>query len=295
MDRLDCIKTFCTVVEKGNFSLAAREMKISRDLVAKRIAYLEYHLQATLFIRTTRKMNLTMTGEKFYQHSKIISTEFDWAKQEINNEHFYPEGELKINAPLSFTENILTPIFSKFICQYPDIKIDLALSDHFIDIYENQYDLTLRVDETPIDAFENIVISQHLRGFYATPKYLSERGNISNMNDLFALNILIYSQNTDSNKIQLTRQGQPTYLQVFPKFCCNNGSVLVDLALDHHGIIYLPDFLVEKYVKNGQLVACLEEYRSPPLHFYVACPSRQKLAIKSRLFINFLCDHLHVK
>lgn len=290
MDRLDCIKTFTVVVKQGNFSLAAKEMNISRDLVAKRIAYLEHHLQASLFLRTTRKMNLTTTGEKFYQHSLIILSEYEWAKQEISHDHFYPEGELKINAPLSFTENVLTPFFSEFIHLYPNIKITLSLTDSFIDIYENQHDLTLRVDESPIDAFENIIISKHMRQFYASPEYFKKQGKPNILRDLRSHQVLAYNHSSSPNKIEVEHNGEMIYKHLFPKFACNNGAMLIDLALAHHGIIYLPDFLVKQYVASGQLEACLQDYIAKPLYFYVACPSRQKIAKKSLTFINFICN-----
>ncbi len=292
MDKLDCIKTFYYVVEHQNFSKAARALDISRDLVAKRISFLENHLNATLVLRTTRKMNLTETGEKFYQHCKIILSEFELAKLEIVHDHFYPEGTLKINAPLSYTQLKLNRILSEFIQSYPNIEVELALSDSFIDIYDNNYDLTIRIGSTLNDHFENIILQQFNLNFYATPEYFKEHGTPIHIDELMNHHFLMYFHNKLESKIYLTHKEEPVVFRCFPKFKCDNGEFLVNLALQHQGIVYLPEFLAEKYLESKQFTQCLTDYKSPTLYCYVACPNHQKLSRKARLFVDFLLKRL---
>ncbi|AYO54731.1 LysR family transcriptional regulator [Acinetobacter sp. WCHAc060033] len=293
MDKLDCIKTFYHVVEHQNFSKAARALNISRDLVAKRISYLETHLNATLVLRTTRKMNLTETGEKFYQHCKIILSEYEIAQLEIVHDHFYPEGSLKINAPASFSRHKLNLIVSEFILSYPDIEIELALSDEVKDIYDHHYDLTLRIGTTLNDNFENIILQQFNLNFYATPEYYSKYGIPQKQDELINHHLLMYFHNKPENKIYLSHHGEPVTLHCFPKFKCNDGDFLVDLALQHQGIVYLPEFLVTRYIESKQLIKCLEDYKSQIRYFYVACPKNQKLSRRARLFVDFLSKKLN--
>ncbi|WP_445115655.1 LysR substrate-binding domain-containing protein [Acinetobacter sp. WZC-1] len=288
MDRLDCINAFVNVVETGNFSSAARTLNITRDLVAKRVAYLEHDLKVTLLVRTTRKMNLTPCGEKFYEHSKVILGEFDWAKHEIGYDQLYPEGELRINAPLSFSQTFLTSIISEFILHYPDIKVDLFLTDSFVDIYDSKFDLTLRVAENPVDAFENTIIGTYQRNFYATPAYFQKYGTPQTIDELKQHKLLLYRQTASHNKIFLSKADQTTSIQCFPKFTCNNGRLLLDMCIKDHGITFLPDFIAAKYLQTGLIVPCLEEYQSAPIYFYAAYPDKKKVPRKVQLFIDFL-------
>ncbi len=292
MDKLDCIKTFYYVVEHNNFSKAARALNISRDLVAKRISYLETHLNAALVLRTTRKMNLTPTGEKFYQHCKIILSEFELAKLEIVHDHFYPEGSLKINAPGSFSRHKLNNIVSEFILSYPDIEIELVLSDEVKDLYDQHYDLTLRIGYSLNDNYENIILQQFELNFYATPEYFNLHGVPYKLDELMKHHLLMYFQNQPECKIYLMHHDEHVTFQCFPKFKCNDGDFLVDLALQHQGIVYLPEFLVTDHINSKQLVKCLEDYKSQILYFYVACPRNQKLSRKARLFVDHLSKNL---
>ncbi|WP_332606150.1 LysR family transcriptional regulator [Acinetobacter sp. ESBL14] len=289
MDRIDCINTFLSVVEHGNFSISAKNLNISRDLVSKRIQYLENDLKVSLFIRTTRRMNLTPCGEKFYQHAKVMMSELEWAKYEISYDQQYPEGELKINAPLSFSRNVLTNIISDFIQQFPFIKIDLYLTDQFIDIYEQQFDLTLRVDEIADKNFQHTVINTYTRSFYASNSYLEKRGIPDTIDDLKKHDFLLYSSSKNThNKITLNKNETTEIIQCYPKFICNNGDLLLDLCTKGHGIIFLPDFIAKKYFDAGEIAKCLEDYHSPMMNFYAIYPNGQKVPKKLQIFIDFL-------
>lgn len=291
MDRLDCIKTFVSVIENGNFSRAARSMGITRDQVAKRICYLENDLNAPLFIRNTREMSLTKYGEKFYSHSKVILSEFEWAKDEINSEQIYPEGEIKINAPLSFSRTFLTNIISKFISKYPSIKVNLFLTDSFLDNKDDNFDITLRIDNKPNHATGDAVIGSYFRNFYASPEYLSTRGTPHNLTDLKNHDLLLYFQNTAHNKIMLSEGDSTIDFHCYPKFTCNNGDLLLELSIQNKGIVFLPDFIAKKHIQSGLITRCLDNYHSPEIYFYIASTSTRKTPNKVKLFTDFLIQH----
>lgn len=291
MDRLDCIKTFISVIESGNFSRAARSMGITRDQVAKRICYLENDLNAPLFIRNTREMSLTKYGEKFHSHSKVILSEFEWAKDEINSEQIYPEGEIKINAPLSFSRNFLTNIISNFISKYPGIKVNLFLTDSFLDNKDDNFDITLRIDNNPNHATGDAVIGSYFRNFYASPDYLLTRGTPLNLTDLKNHDLMLYFQNTTHNKITLSEGDKTIDFHCYPKFTCNNGDLLLELSIQNKGIVFLPDFIANKHIKSGLITRCLDNYHSPEIYFYIASTSTRKTPNKVKLFTDFLIQH----
>lgn len=292
MDKLDSINTFISVVENGNFSKAARSLHISRDQVAKRICYLEEIFSQTFFIRNTRTMSLTSSGEKFYQHCKVIMGEFEWAKNDFINEQKYPQGELKINAPHSFSETYLTRIIADFMAQYPSIKINLFLSDNFLDIYENSYDIVLRISQD-LDNVDRLLFKTYQRYFYATKTYLDEHGEPKCIEELKNHSLLLYSQPEKNSKIVLTNNKTVETLYCTPKIICNSGNFLLNFCKLNQGIIFLPDFIAADDEKNGNLVKCLEDYSSPNLYFYAITSGKQKDSKKIQFFLNYLKVHFN--
>lgn len=287
MDKLDCINTFISVVEHGNFSKAAKNLSITRNQVAQRICYLEELFKATLFIRDTRNMSVTIAGKKFYQHCKIIVSEFEWAKNEFFYDQNYPEGKLKINAPLSYSQERLTDIISNFLEQYPSIQIDLFLTDSFLNIHEENFDLNLRISEE-FDEIENLKLSSHQRCFYATPAYFEKFGVPKSIDELKNHNILFYTQPHLSTKITLQQNDQNFTIYSTPKLTCNNGEFLLEFCKRHQGIIFLPDFIVNRDFDAGNIVKCLEDYQSNPLIFFAVTPTNYKTSKNIKLFLNFL-------
>lgn len=295
MDRLDCIKTFISVIENGNFSRAARSMRITRDQVAKRICYLESDLNVPLLTRNTRGMSLTKYGEKFHSHSKIILSEFEWAKDEINSEQIYPEGEIKINAPLSFSCTFLSNIISSFMDKYPSIKVDLFLTDSFLENNDNHFDITLRVDGNPNTASGDMIIASYFRNFYASPNYLKRQGIPNDLQALKQHDLLLYYQNSTHNKITLSDGDSTVDFHCYPKFTCNNGDLLLELSIQDKGIVFLPDFIAKKHLQSGLIARCLDHYHSPEIYFYVVHTNSLKRVNRVKLFTDFLIQHFQTK
>lgn len=291
MDKLDCINTFISVVEYGNFSSASRHLNITRDQVAKRICHLETIFNTVLFIRNTRKMDLTHSGEKFYQHSKVIMSEFEWATSDFTHDQKYPEGKLRINAPHSFRHAHLTEIISKFMTQYPNIKIDLFLSDKFLNISEDQYDIVLRISQD-IDQRNAHLFSTYHRHFYATTAYFEKFGVPNTIDELKQHTLLLYSQTDSSTKIVLSKNKKEETIYCTPKLTCNSGDFLLDFCKQDQGIIFLPDFLAKKDQDARKIMRCLEDYHSKQLYFYAITPSQQKIPKKVKLFLDHLKKHL---
>ncbi|MEG0347022.1 MAG: LysR substrate-binding domain-containing protein [Acinetobacter sp.] len=290
MDKLDCINTFISVVENGNFSKASRNLGITRDQVAKRICYLETILNTSLFIRNTRTMDLTHSGERFYQHCKVIMSEFEWATNDFNHEQKFPEGKLRINAPHSFRQTHLTDILSNFMTQYPSIKIDLFLSDNFLNVDEDKFDIVLRIGPD-IDAPNTHLYSTHHRYFYATPSYFQKNGVPNTIGELKQHSLLLYSQTNLNTKITLSKNQKQETIYCIPKLTCNSGDFLLEFCKQDQGIIYLPDFLAKTDEDAGKIIRCLEDYHSAKLYFYAISSPKQKTPKKVQLFLDYLKNY----
>ncbi|MFW1922780.1 LysR family transcriptional regulator [Acinetobacter geminorum] len=280
MDKLDCIHTFISVVESGNFSNASRNLGITRDQVSKRIFYLESLFSTSLFIRNTRKMDLTRSGEKFYQRCKVIVKELDLAANDFIYDQKYPEGILKISAPHIFIQTCFSDIISNFLIQYPHIEIDLLFSENSVDINEHKFDIILKVEEEITDV-NTFTLNRYKRNFYATPAFLKKYGKPKSIEDLRKHNIYLYSRSDLQNKI----------INSAPQLICNNIEILLELCRKNKGILFIPDFLAKKYEDDGVIINCSQDIFSLELHFYATTPYGSKIPKKVQLFLDSLTQH----
>lgn len=286
MDKLDCINTFISVVENGNFSSASRNLGITRDQVAKRICYLETVFDTILFTRNTRNMELTHSGENFYRRSKVIISEYEWAVSDFTYDQKSPSGKLRINAPILFSKKYLLDIISKFMTIYPLIKIDLVLSDNLSNNYEDSFDIILRVSHEKNNEYNACLFNVYYNHFYATPEYLEKYGNPKILEDMKQHKLLAYSQNNISNKIILIKNGNQENLFYTPHLTCNSEDFLLDFCKKNQGLAYIPNLFVEEEELSGNIVRCMEDYQSLPLYFYAIIPSKQKIPKASKLFLD---------
>ncbi|MGK7247732.1 LysR family transcriptional regulator [Acinetobacter oleivorans] len=280
MDKLDCIYTFISVVESGNFSNASRKLGITRDQVSKRIFYLESLFGTSLFIRNTRKMDLTRSGEKFYQRCKVIVKELDLAAHDFVYDQKYPEGLLKISAPHAFIQTCFSDIISNFLIQYPHIEIDLLFSENSVDINEHKFDIVLKVEEEIKDV-NSFTLNRYKRNFYATPAFLNKYGKPKSIEELRKHNIYLYSRSHLQNKI----------INSVPQLICNNIEILLELCKKNKGILFIPDFLAKKYEDDGVIINCSQDIFSLELHFYATTPYGSKIPKKVELFLESLRQH----
>ncbi|MBJ9935107.1 LysR family transcriptional regulator [Acinetobacter pittii] len=280
MDKLDCIHTFISVVESGNFSNASRNLGITRDQVSKRVFYLESLFSTSLFIRNTRKMDLTRSGEKFYQRCKVIVKELDLAANDFIYDQKYPEGILKISAPHVFIQTCFSDIISNFLIQYPHIEIDLLFSENSVDINEHKFDIILKVEEEITDV-NTFTLNRYKRNFYATPAFLKKYGKPKSIEELRKHNIYLYSRSDLQNKI----------INSAPQLICNNIEILLELCKKNKGILFIPDFLAKKYEDDGVIINCSQDIFSLELLFYATTPYGSKIPKKVQLFLDSLTQH----
>lgn len=280
MDKLDCINTFISVVETGNFSHASRKLGVTRDQVSKRIFYLESLFSTSLFTRNTRKMDLTRSGEKFYQRCKVIVKELDLAANDFIYDQKYPEGILKISAPHAFVQTCFSEIISNFLNQYPNIEIDLLFSENSTNINEHKFDIILKIEEE-IKEQNIFLLDTYKRNFYATTTFLNKYGRPKSVEDLRKYNISLYSRSDLKNN----------FIDSIPQLICNNIEILLDFCQKNHSILFLPDFLAKKHEDAGLIINCSQDIFSSPVYFYATTPYGSKIPKKVQLFLDSLKQH----
>jgi DNA-binding transcriptional LysR family regulator len=289
MDKFDSIRAFTQVVNSGGFAAAAREMGLSRSAVNKLVIALENELGVQLLHRSTRVVTPTETGLAFYERCVEILASLDAAERSVTQLHEEPRGRLRVNAPMSFGTMHLAPALAEFLTHYPDLQVQLTLSDRFIDPIEEGFDVTLRIAEPQKNAS---LIVQPLapvaRILCAAPAYLEAHGTPRHPDELSHHSCLHYGQLAIANQwILIGPDGEQT-ISVTGALCSNNGEVLRDAAARGLGITLLPTFIVAQELQQGTLQIVLPDYHAPEISIAILYPINRHLSTKIRLLVDFL-------
>lgn len=290
MDKFESMRAFVAVVEASGFAAAARELGLSRSAVNKLVINLEDALHVQLLQRTTRKVTPTATGLAFYERCVAILADVAEAEIAVSQLQSEPKGQLRINAPMTFGTRILSPAIAEFLHRYPDLNIELSLSDRFIDPIDEGFDVTIRIAQPTASAS---VIVQELCStaviLCAAPAYLAEHGHPAHPDELAAHICLTYGQIAMEQRWRLvSNTGEDHQVTVRGALCANNGEVLRDAAIAGRGITLLPRFIVDAALDQGQLQHILTDYAAPRLSVCVLYPVNRHLSAKVRLLVEFL-------
>jgi len=292
VDKFESMRAFVQVVDARGFAAAARQLGLSRSQVNKLVAKLEDHLQTQLLHRTTRRVSPTPAGLAFYERCRSILTEVTEAEEAVRAEAA-PKGLLRVNAPLSFGVERLSPVFAEFVGQYPEVRLELHLSDRFIDTIAEGFDVTLRIAATA--AASGCVVRELARMplvLCAAPRYLAERGRPDAPSDLAQHSCLHYGHLPERSQWTLRDgEGNARAIAVSGSLCSNNGDVLRQAAVRGVGVAMLPVFLVKDAIAAGELVPVMAEWRPPVLTLSVLYPVSRHLSPKVQRLLDFLQAH----
>jgi DNA-binding transcriptional LysR family regulator len=290
MDKLSSMRAFVKVVEHGSFSEAARSLRLSRSAVSKHVMELEQTLGVQLLNRTTRSASPTENGRAYYERLVAILADLEEADLALTSLQAEPRGLLRVNAPMSFGTLHLGPALAEFMGKYPELQIQLTLSDEQIDAVQEGFDVTLRIAELASSS----LIARRLLGvgrvFCASPEYIKRRGAPEHPKDLKNHDCLTYGFLATGNQWKLTGPDGEHFIPVPWRLCANNAEVLKHAVLKGHGIALLPTFIAGSALKSGMLVPVLEKYHAPEIALYAIYPPTRHLSSKVRLFIDFLLE-----
>ena len=290
MDKLASLRAFAKVVELSSFSQAARELNVSRSAVSKQLLDLEQDLGVQLLSRTTRKTAPTEAGQAYYQHAVAILADLDEADLAISQAQAKPRGLLRVNAPMSFGTMHLGRAIADFMAKYPELRIQLALSDEFVDPVAEGFDVTIRIADLPPSSLIARKLAPARLVVCAAPSYLERRGTPAHPNDLRGHDCLTYGFQTTGNQWKLTGADGEHWIQIHSKLCASNGEVLRDVAVQGQGIALLPSFIVGADLQAGRLRSILTDYAAPGGHMHAIYPPTRHLSVKVRVFIDFLVE-----
>ncbi|MGD8567071.1 MAG: LysR family transcriptional regulator [Gammaproteobacteria bacterium] len=289
---IDDMLLFSRLVELKSFTAVADYFQLSRSLVSKRISRLEDYLGVQLVNRTTRRVELTEAGRTYYQYCLQIENTIHEAESVVSEIRQQPKGNLTINAPVTYGQIVLPDIISKFLKQYPDININLSLSDQFVDVIEGGFDIVIRIGSLKDSSLKARKIASTRLCVFAHKNYLKKHGTPKTPQDLQQHNCLLYRyMGGVPNTWEFQGPKGREVVHVTGNFSAENGVPLYKAAQAGLGIAVQPHFVLEGFQRKS-IVRLLEEYEQPEVGIYAIYPSTRKPSLNIRLFIDFLVDQL---
>lgn len=288
MDKLDAMRAFAKVVAMGSFAEAGRQLGLTRSAVSKGVMELEQILGARLLDRTTRRVGATEAGLAYYERCIDILARIEETELEVSQLHAEPRGVLKVNAPMSFGALYLGDAVAAFMAAYPDLRVELTLSDRFIDPIEEGVDVTVRIAALQDSSLIARKFAPARIVLAAAPAYLAAHGTPERPEDLIQHRCLAFGHTTIMQRWELMRDGERLSVPINSALCSNNGDVLRSAALAGEGITRLPTFLIGPDIKAGRLTIVLPANEPVELGIYALYAPNRYLAAKVRAFIDFL-------
>ena len=296
LDKMTSMKVFVTAVRAGSFAAAAATLAISPQMIARHVAALETRLGVRLLNRTTRKQSLTTTGSEYYKRCMQILSAIEDAERITMDNAVQPSGTLRLNAPVAFGRYALIPFLTDFLQRYPEIRIELTLSDVLTDPLEQGFDAVIRIGALshdlrlvarPLPPYRLVVC--------AAPSYLEKRGTPESPDDLGRHECLGYSpwQAGLTHHWIFTREQEMTEVDVNGRLTINDWGAMLEAALHGAGILIGYEKAVEENIQQGKLVPVLSEFRFRERPLHVLYGEERFTDTKVHCFIDDLCKWFH--
>lgn len=265
MDKLSSIEAFICAVESGNFTEAARRLDISAVMVGKHVRQLEKSLDSRLLQRNTRRQHLTEAGESYYQQCKAALAQLRLAEDTVENMKRTPSGLLRISAPLNLGSAAIATLVARYQLNYPQVRIELDLSDSFVDLIGQGFDFAIRIGSlSPAEPLVAKKIGDYRMVVCASPAYLAQHGTPQTPEALYQHRCLANMAWNKSNAWQLG----DVFWPADSSFICNDGQALRQAALAGAGLVLQPEILLAEDIAAGRLVPVLQQWQqaSRPIH-----------------------------
>jgi len=291
MDRSAEMTAFVRAVETGGFSAAAREMGLTPSALSKLVTRLEDRLGARLLTRTTRRLQLTVEGEAFYNRARPILTAMDEAEAEVAEAGKRPRGLLRLHCGSAFGMHQLTPMIPRFLEQYREIELEITINDRPPPPADDHYDLTIRIGALEDSSIVARRICNLERVICAAPSYLERYGTPRTPDDLQQHNCLWITTLPALRRWPFDTDDGIRVVHIGGNVVANNAESVLQLTIAGVGITRLSDAIVGDAIRRGALVPILEEWHhAEPVPLFVTYPSGRHLAPKVRAMVDFLFE-----
>ncbi|QKH37875.1 LysR family transcriptional regulator [Achromobacter pestifer] len=296
MDRFDAMQAFARVVETGSFTKAAETLHMSKTSVTQLVQQLEARLRVKLLNRTTRKVNVTADGAAYYERVLRLLADMDDAETSLSGASAVPRGRLRVDVPSPLARMILVPALPAFHAQYPDIQLDMGVSDRIVDLIGENVDCVVRGGELTDQSLMARRVGDLRLGVYAAPEYLKRAGAPVHPRELedthHRIVGFLWARSGKALPYAMRRGGESLKVQGRYVLAVDDGNAYLAAGLAGLGVLWLPDYMSRAHVDSGELVPLFEDWRLDSMPMYVAFPPNRHVSAKLRVFIDWVAGLL---
>ena len=295
MDRLEAMSVLVAVAEAGSLSAASRRLGTPLATVSRKIAELEEHLQTRLLNRSSRRMTLTDPGRSYVAACKRIIDQVDEAEREATGEYRMPKGRLSVTAPLVFGRHHVLPVATEFLQTYPDIDLRLLLTDHVLDLLEENLDLAIRIGILPDSSLVALRVGSTRHVVCASPDYLATHERVRKPDDL-SRHACIAFEGLASPSGWPFRSGQGfRMVPVRARLAVNTAEAAIDAAIAGVGMTRVLSYMIEDARRAGLLEIVLETFEPPAWPIQLVHAGQGALPLKRRAFLDWMAPRLRAR
>lgn len=294
MDRFDAMQAFARVVETGSFTKAAGTLHMSRTTVTQLVQQLEARLRVKLLNRTTRQVNVTADGAAYYERVVRVLADMDDAETSLSSASAAPRGRLRVDVPSPFARTILVPALPDFHARYPDIQLDIGVSDRRVDLIGENVDCVVRGGTIT----DQSLIARHIGDLqlsvHASPAYLQRMGRPMHPSELenthHRIVGFLWARTGKPLPYAMRRGDESVHVHGRYVVTLDDGNAYLAAGLAGMGVMWLPAYMAGLHVERGELVTLFEDWALAPMPMSVAFPPNRHVSAKLRVFIDWIIE-----
>ncbi|HDU2363686.1 TPA: LysR substrate-binding domain-containing protein [Klebsiella pneumoniae] len=294
MDRFDAMRAFARVVEAGSFTKAAQTLHMSKTTVTQLIQQLESRLRVRLLHRTTRKLGVTPDGAVYYERVIRLLADMEDAENSLSSAAMTPRGRLRVDVPSPLARLILVPALPAFHARYPDIQIDMGVSDRVVDLIGDNVDCVLRGGQIT----DQSLIARHVGdlqiGVYVAPSHVERLGAPAHPRELQNTDHCIVgflsSRTSKIDPLVLCSENERIEITGNYVLAVDDGNAYLEAGLVGLGVIALPNYMAAAHQAVGALIPLFTQWRISPMPLYLAFPPNRHVNAKLRVFIDWIVE-----
>ena len=294
MDRFDAMQAFARVVEAGSFTKAAHTLHMSRTTVTQLVQQLEARLRVRLLNRTTRKVNLTADGALYYERVLRLLADMEDAETSLSSASAAPSGRLRVDVPSPLARLVLIPALPAFHARYPDIQIDMGVSDRMVDVIGDQVDCIIRGGAIADLSLKARRVADLQMGVYAAPAYLAQHGVPAHPRDLEeSQHRIVGFLSTRTGKLlawPMQREGERIEIAGRTILAVDDGNAYLEAGVAGLGVLWLLDYMAKAHVARGELVRLFDDWQMAPMPLTLAYAPNRHVSAKLRVFIDWVAE-----
>lgn len=290
MDTDLALRLFVSVVRQNSFSKGGARLGVPQSSCSRLITKLEERLSTRLIQRSTRSLKLTEAGAIYFERAQQIIAALDDAKSAVQNSSRQPKGLLRVTAPVAIGSRYIAPMLPEFTQNFPDIRIDLSLTESVEDIVSLGFDVAIRFGDLSDSTLTATKLVESASVLCASPGYLAQRDRLTSPQEINSHACLVFKRPTEGNRWVFRKGAKTVEVPVSGTLLCNSTDAIVEAAIGGMGLCFVPEMLVEGHLQSGALEPALgaawQDARPNPI--YAVLPQRAYVPSKSRVFVDFL-------